>query len=58
MTELARIATKSESDAARVAAIKELFDRGFGKSRQSLDIDANITTPKTLEEFYGGRGDA
>lgn len=32
----------TESDAARVAAIKEIFDRGFGKARQSLDVDANV----------------
>ncbi|WP_297803429.1 hypothetical protein, partial [uncultured Brevundimonas sp.] len=37
MTELARLATSAESEAARVAAIKELFDRGFGKAKQSLD---------------------
>ena len=36
MTELARLATEAESEAARVAAIKELFDRGFGKSKQPL----------------------
>lgn len=36
MTELARLATSAESEAARVAAIKELFDRGFGKSKQPL----------------------
>lgn len=43
MIELARLATAAESEAARVAAIKELFDRGFGKAKQSLDIDANVT---------------
>jgi len=32
--ELARLAKASESDAARVAAIKELLDRGYGKSAQ------------------------
>ena len=36
MTGLARLATEAESEAARVAAIKELFDRGFGKSKQPL----------------------
>lgn len=36
MTELARLSTSAESEAARVAAIKELFDRGFGKSKQPL----------------------
>ncbi len=34
--ELARLAQSAESEAARVAAIKELLDRGFGKSPQSL----------------------
>lgn len=38
MTELARLATEAESEAARVAAIKELFDRGFGKAKQDLDV--------------------
>ncbi len=36
MKELARLATEAESEAARVSAIKELFDRGFGKSKQPL----------------------
>ncbi|MCA0358723.1 MAG: hypothetical protein LCH78_18065 [Proteobacteria bacterium] len=43
MSELARLATEAESEAARVAAIKELFDRGFGKARQGVDIDASVT---------------
>lgn len=33
---LVRIATESESDQARVAATKELWDRRFGKSTQPL----------------------
>lgn len=37
MAELARLATKAESEAARVQAIKELFDRGFGKAKQSIE---------------------
>jgi hypothetical protein len=32
----------SESDAAKVAAIKELLDRGHGKPTQSVDLDANV----------------
>lgn len=36
MKELARLAIEAESEAARVSAIKELFDRGFGKSKQAL----------------------
>ena len=34
--ELARLAVSAESEAARVAAIKELLDRGYGKSAQSV----------------------
>ncbi len=33
--ELVRIMTKSESDAARVSAVKELFDRSHGKAPQA-----------------------
>lgn len=31
------VARNSESDAARVAAIKEILDRGYGKSRQAVE---------------------
>lgn len=34
--ELARLAVEAESEAARVAAIRELLDRGFGKSAQPV----------------------
>lgn len=43
MVELARLATMAESEAARVAAIKELFDRGFGKAKQTVDADVRTT---------------
>lgn len=33
--ELVRLMTEAESDAARVAAIKELLDRAYGKSAPS-----------------------
>ncbi len=36
--ELYRLATKAESEQARVAAIKELLDRGFGRPAQSIAI--------------------
>lgn len=36
MDELGRLATKANSEQARVAAIKELLDRGYGKSPQPL----------------------
>lgn len=39
---LAVIMRESESDAAKVAAIKEILDRGHGKARQT--IEADVTT--------------
>ncbi|MFM0141749.1 hypothetical protein [Paraburkholderia sp. RL18-085-BIA-A] len=36
--ELATILTTSENDQARIAAAKELLDRGFGKSTQHAEI--------------------
>lgn len=44
---LAAIMRDSDSDAAKVAAIKEILDRGHGKSKQSLDVDANVTAAIT-----------
>lgn len=34
--ELARLATKAESEAARVSAIKEILDRAYGKPAQAV----------------------
>lgn len=39
IAELARLATKAESEAARVAAIRELLDRGYGKATQPVSGD-------------------
>lgn len=39
INELARLAREAESDAAKVAAIKELLDRGYGKAAQPIDGD-------------------
>src|SRR5262249_29551776 len=36
IAELARLATKAESEAARVAAIRELLDRGYGRAVQPI----------------------
>lgn len=53
IVELARLAIESESDAARVAAIKELLDRGFGKSPQAIvgDDDAPPVNLRTRIEI-------
>ena len=36
--ELARLALKAKSEQARVAAIKELLDRGYGKASAQLEV--------------------
>ena len=40
--ELARLALKSESEQVRVAAIREMLDRGYGKSVATHEITANV----------------
>lgn len=39
--ELARIVRESENDTARISAIKELLDRGFGKAAQSVIVNGD-----------------
>lgn len=41
LRELARLTTQAESEQARVSAIKELFDRAYGKSTQILANEDN-----------------
>ena len=48
---LAKIMKDGESEAARVAAANSILDRGFGKPRQSMDVDA--TTDMTVEIVTG-----
>lgn len=45
ITELATILTTSESDQARIAAAKELLDRGFGKATQHSEITGKDGAP-------------
>lgn len=40
---LAVIMRQSESDAAKVAAIKEILDRGHGKAKQAVDVAGALT---------------
>ena len=42
ISELARLAVEAQSEPARVAAIKELLDRGFGKATQAVDLNADV----------------
>ena len=44
---LAKIMRDSESDAARVAAVKEILDRGHGKARQAVDVDGALAMTVT-----------
>lgn len=46
---LAQIMRDSDSDAAKVAAIKEILDRGHGKSKQSLEVDATLQDRRVLD---------
>lgn len=41
IVELARLAQEAESEPARVAAIKELFDRAYGKATTLIGGDAD-----------------
>jgi hypothetical protein len=50
--ELARLASKAKSETARIAAIRELLDRGYGKAVQAEgDIGAPIVIQFTKEEM-------
>jgi hypothetical protein len=46
--ELARLALKARSESARIAAIRELLDRGYGRSRQAMEISAPAGDPLQL----------
>jgi hypothetical protein len=48
IVELARLALKAKSETARIAAIRELLDRGYGRSRQAMEISAPAGDPLQL----------
>jgi uncharacterized membrane-anchored protein len=50
--ELIRLATKAESEAVRVAAIKEMFDRGFGKAAQPVEGSLTYGISEQLAELF------
>ena len=52
LEELVRIATKGKSEAARIAACKEILDRGYGKAPQAIiggDDDDNPVFPTEVQ---------
>lgn len=53
--ELARLATKAESEAARVAAIKELLDRAYGKPKQSTEVTGLDQGPVAIAVRFIGK---
>lgn len=44
LAELARLAEHAESEQARVSACKEILDRAYGKSAQSIDRTDKVDT--------------
>lgn len=52
---LASIMRASESDAARVTAIKELLDRGHGKPKQSIDAEVSATVTELRRTVHDPR---
>jgi hypothetical protein len=46
--ELARLAMHAKSETARIAAIRELLDRGFGKATQPIVADGEVV-PDNLD---------
>lgn len=51
--ELVRLATNAESEAARVAACKEVLDRAYGKAPQALTVDPGDKFTEMLKAFLG-----
>lgn len=49
--ELATILTTSENHSARIAAAKELLDRGYGKSKQSVELTGEDGGPMQFEKI-------
>src|ERR1700757_4023768 len=45
IAELARLALKAKNETARIAAIRELLDRGYGRSRRSGEDAAPADDP-------------
>ena len=53
IAELVRIAKESTSDAARISAIKEILDRGYGKAPQAVTGGGTDGRPVVLQIVTG-----
>ena len=52
--ELARLAAESSSDSVKLAAIKELLDRGFGRAPVAQsETAAGVTAHVMVDDGYG-----
>ena len=52
IVELARLALKAKSETARIAAIRELLDRGYGRPRQAeVSVPAGNPIQLLLDEI-------
>ena len=54
LKELARIATQGESEAARVAACREILDRAYGKAMQAIQGTVDYGISEQLAELFRG----
>jgi hypothetical protein len=48
IVELARLALRAKSETARIAAIRELLDRGYGRPRQAIEVSVPADNPLQL----------
>ena len=48
IVELARLALKAKNETARIAAIRELLDRGYGRPRQAMEVSIPADNPLQL----------
>ena len=48
IVELARLALKAKNETARIAAIRELLDRGYGRPRQVMEVSVPADNPLQL----------
>ena len=55
MEELARLATEATSESARVAAIKEILDRSYGRAWQAMELTAD---PNSMAGQMGATAEA
>jgi hypothetical protein len=48
IVELARLALRAKNETARIAAIRELLDRGYGRPRKAMEVSIPADNPLQL----------